>query len=233
MIRWTASGLLACATLVVAAMGVAEEAKSPAARLPPVSSRPPPGFAPKLSAETILANQPVDLVARLMEENVIVLQEITEEGAHRGAIVSSYVIFEKPVERVYMMLAQSARQIEYRPELQSIETIEWGPDGPIDEQRLKILFRRYVYRLKYHLAPEERRIEWVLDERFDNDFARVFGYWELYEMTSGRTLGRSGTSIDAGPSIPTFLQDWVTRKNIPRAMKRVRRWVNSDGTYRP
>jgi hypothetical protein len=90
-----------------------------------------------------------------------------------------------------------------------------------------------VYRLEYRLSPEKRRIEWLLDHRFDNAFAEVVGSWELFEMDSGQTLGRSGTSIDVGPAIPAFLQDWVTRKNIPKAMKRVRRWVNSDGTYRP
>jgi hypothetical protein len=222
--------LFASATLSLATTGAAEDAPPPPAS---IMNGENPGLAPISSAETILASQPADLVARLMKKKVIVLQEIREEGSLRGGLVSSYVLFEKPIERVYLLLSQSARQVEFRPELTSIETVELGPDGPIDEQRLKILFQRYVYRLEYRLSPKRRRIEWVLDKRFDNDFKDVLGYWELFEMEDGGTLGRSGTSIDVGPAIPAFLQDWVTRKNIPKAMKRVQRWVDSDGTYRP
>jgi len=185
------------------------------------------------TAESILAAQPQDVVDRLMADGVIVLQEVEERGPLRGGIISSYVIFEQPVEKVYRLLAQSSRQTEFRPEMTSIETVETTPQGPIDEQRIKILFRSYVYRLAYRLRPEDRRIEWTLDERFDNDLARVSGFWALFAMADGRTLGRSGTSVDVGPAVPAALQDWITRKNVPTTMNHVRQWVNTNGSYRP
>ena len=43
----------------------------------------------------------------------------------------------------------------------------------------------------------------------------------------------SGTSVDVGPAVPAMLQDWITRKNVPETMKRVQRWVESDGSDRP
>jgi hypothetical protein len=185
------------------------------------------------SAEMILSNQPKELVDRLFEENVVVLQEVRPEGGLRGGIISAYVIFDEPPGDVFELLAQSTRQTEFRPELTSIETIEMGPNGPIDEHRLKILFRRYEFRLQYRVHPQQRHIDWVLDERFDNDLAYVSGSWDLYEMSDGRTLGRSGTQIDVGPAVPAFLQDWITRKNLPQTMERVRLWVESEGIYRP
>jgi hypothetical protein len=197
----------------------------------PVDASAEPGAAD--TAESILAAQPRDLVDRLMSEGVLVLQEVEEKGPLRGGIISSYVIFEQPVERVYRLLAQSERQTEFRPEMTSIETIEMGPRGPVDEQRIKILFQTYVFRIAYQLAPERRRIDWTLDERFDNDLAHVSGYWALFAMSDGRTLGRSGTRVDVGPAVPAVLQDWITRKNVPTTMKHVRRWVNSNGSYRP
>ena len=168
-----------------------------------------------------------------MAEKILVLEEIQAKGPLRGGIISAYVLFDPPIDRVYRLLAQSARQTEFRPELTRIETIESGPGGQVDEQRLKILFQRYVFRIAYQLMPEQRRIEWNLDERFDNDLAHVSGFWALYEMADGRTLGRSGTSVDVGPAVPAILQDWITRKNVPETMRRVRMWVNSGGTYRP
>jgi len=233
---------LVLSTLVVATTLDAGPARAADPSAPPAasvaSSPPAPAAAtaapdPLETAEAILAAQPRDLVDRLMAEGVLVLQEVEEKGPLRGGIISSYVIFDQPVERVYRLLAQSERQAEFRPEMSSIETIEMGPRGPIDEQRIKILFQTYVFRIAYQLEPESRRIDWTLDERFDNDLAHVSGFWSLYAMSDGRTLGRSGTRVDVGPAVPAMLQDWITRKNVPTTMKHVRLWVNSNGSYRP
>ena len=160
-----------------------------------------------------------------------IAKELIDVAVDAGA---NAVKFQKrTIERVYALLAQSSRHLEYRPELTGIETIEMGPHGPIDEQRLRILFKTYVYRLVFRLSPAQRRIEWALDERFDNDLDRVSGYWELFEMADGQTLGRSGTSVDVGRAVPAFLSDWITRKNLPRAMKNAQRWVDSEGSWRP
>ena len=59
------------------------------------------------------------------------------------------------------------------------------------------------------------------------------GFWEFYPTEDGGTLGRAGNSISVGARVPAFLQDWITRKNLPKTMNRVRRWVNSGGSYRP
>lgn len=216
---WWIGGLFAVATGFVGSDAVAEAVP----REPEASP----------SAEDILAAQPRELVDRLMAENVLVLEEVQAKGPLRGALISAYVLFEQPIDRVYRLLAQSARQTEFRPELTRIETVETGPDGQVDEQRLKILFQRYVFRIAYQLFPEQRRIEWHLDERFENDLAHVSGFWALYAMADGRTLGRSGSSVDVGPAVPAILQDWITRKNVPETMRRVRMWVNSGGRYRP
>lgn len=211
---------LAVATLVAGSSAVADTA-------------PPGKAAAPQSAEDILAAQPSDLVERLKVENVLVLEEVQAKGPLRGGIISAYVLFDQPIERVYRLLAQSTRQAEFRPELTRIEIVETAPQRQVDEQQLKILFQRYVYRIAYRLFPEERRIEWNLDERFENDLDRLTGFWSLHAMADGRTLGRSGTSVDVGPAVPAVLQDWITRKNVPETMRRVRMWVNSGGTYRP
>ncbi len=233
-LRWI-GGFLAVAMLVVGSDAVAETVPSSTADTSGTTSEAAPAheLEASQSAEEILAAQPRDLVDRLMTAKILVLEEVQAKGPLRGGIISSYVLFDQPIDRVYRLLAQSARQTEFRPELTRIETVETGPLGQVDEQRLKILFRNYVYRIAYQRFPEQRRIEWNLDERFDNDLTRLSGFWSLYAMTDGRTLGRSGTSVDVGPAVPVILQDWITRKNVPESMRRVQLWVNSRGTYRP
>ena len=229
--RWI-GGWLAVATLAVGFDAVAETAPSSSSGTSS-DARTSRDLEASQSAEDILAAQPRDVVDRLMSENMLVLEQIQAKGPLRGGIISAYVLFDQPVDRVYRLLAQSTRQSEFRPELTRIETVETGPHGQVDEQQLKILFQHYVFRIAYQLFPEQRRIEWNLDERFDNDLARLTGFWALYAMEDGRTLGRSGTSVDVGPAVPAVLQDWITRKNVPETIRRVRMWVNSGGSYRP
>jgi len=188
---------------------------------------------PANSASEILSAQPEELIRRLNEKKVVILQEVRERGALSGGLILGYVIFSKPVDLVYRLLAETSRQREYRPEVTSIETVRRDEFGPVDEHHLKILFRRFSYRLVYRLEPEMHRISWRLAEDYENDLRAVEGFWELFPIDEEHTLGRFGTQVDVGPAVPGFLQDWITRKNVPRAMEQVRKWIDSDGSYRP
>jgi hypothetical protein len=240
----TVARFCALATLVVAVEASGQSVPPTPALAPPLTPAPEapgetveidlvPADQPVTTAATILANQPAATVDRLMEKNLVVMQEVREDGSLSGGIITAYVIFADPIDPVYDLLSQSARQIEFRPELTNIEMVAMSEHGPVDEQRLKILFQRFVYYISYRLDRSQYRIEWHLDHGYENDLDQVDGFWELYEMEDGRTLGRSGTSIDVGPAIPAFLQDWLTRKNLPQTMERVRLWVDSGGSYRP
>ena len=161
---------------------------------------------------------------RLLEKKVVL-----ERAAADAHLARGYVIFEQPVSRVFALLAQTARQREYRPELDSIETIEQLGDGTVDEHRLRMMFIDIRYRLRSRVDAAKRRIEWELAPGFDHDLARVDGSWELYALEEGRTLGVFGTVVEVGAGLPAFLQDLVTRKNLPRTLERCRRWVDGDG----
>ena len=67
----------------------------------------------------------------------------------------------------------------------------------------------------------------------ENDLRDVSGFWQLYDLDETHTLARFGTRVDVGPALPGFLQDYATRKNVPQTMDHVRRWVDSNGTWRP
>jgi hypothetical protein len=184
------------------------------------------------SAEAILGTQSAAVAERLLSDKLIVMQEVSKSKTSSGRVITALVIFERPQDEVYRLLSQTDRQIEYRPSVTQTLTIGFRAHGPLDEHRLKILFRSYVYRLEYRLDPEQYRISWSLDPTFSNDLKRVDGSWELFAMDDGRTLGRSGTIVEIGPAIPGFLQDWLTRSHLPETMKEVRRWVDSNGEYR-
>ena len=192
-----------------------------------------PSLGARPEAEVILQNEPPEVVRRLEAEGSIVLEEVGGSGP--DSFIVALVLFERSRDRVVELLKQSDRQSEYRPEVRGVRTIERFDDGRIDEQRLRILFRTLVYRLRYREDRVASRFTWKLDETFDNDVARMEGFWEFYQFEAEpeRTLGRFGSNVDVGRAVPRFVQNGLSRRTVLRYIKNIRQWIDSDGEWRP
>jgi len=103
----------------------------------------------------------------------------------------------------------------------------------IEEQHLKIAFLDIGYRLRDQLDPGTHTITWALDPTFESTLQHVSGYWELHALDAARTLARFGTKVSVSPAVPSFLQNGITRKNVPQSLENTRQWVDSDGRWRP
>jgi hypothetical protein len=184
-----------------------------------------------VTAESILAQEPPELVERLFEKKMVLVEVGKKEG--EGTLFVAYVLFEQPRRRVVQLLIQAERQEEYRPELRYVEVVERGPDTRVDEHRLRIMFTKVVYRLRVRRDRATERLSWHLDPSFDNDLRRMQGFWELHELGEDRTLGRFGSIVDVGRAVPRVLQDALSRKTVRRTVENTRKWVDSDGRWRP
>ena len=145
-------------------------------------------------------------------------------------VARGFVIFEQPVSRAFQLLAQTSRQKEYRPELDAIETVECArrrQRGRAPPARSCSSTSATVFAIAS--TPRGGASAGSSRPGFENDLERVDGSWELYALEDGRTLGVFGTVVEVGAGMPAFLQDYVTRKNLPRTLERCRRWVDGDG----
>jgi hypothetical protein len=190
---------------------------------------------PLLSAatdgESQLAREPAELVARLHGNGLVVLEDVAASGA--DSFVVAYVLFERPRPHAVALVTDPARQTEWRPDLEGVETLERLPDGRVDAIRMRVLFRELTYHVRYRRDPQSGRIEWTLDSRFENDLQRFDGFWEFFELPEGRSLGRFGTLVDAGALVPAFMQRDLTRRSVVQTLQNCRLWVDSDGDWRP
>ena len=200
---------------------------------PHAPEAPAPAPAPPESAResgwALLRAEPPELVAALLEEKIALLDGPRGPHKHGGGMSHAYVVFEQPAARAFELLAETARQGEYREEIDRLATVATLPDGSIDEHAIRILFVEMVYRLRYHVDPVARRIAWQLDATFDNPVSSIDGFWEIYELGPSRSLGRFGTAVDVGDALPAWLEEAVTRKNLPNTLDGCRRWVDAGG----
>jgi len=187
-----------------------------------------PGQRPA-SAQALLDSQPEDRREELFEERLVLLPS---DGLPEGQI-EALVLFSQPPEKVWELLIQRERQQEFRPELTSMSVIERDANGLVEEQHLKIAFLSVGYRLRDRFDAATRTFTWELDPTFESTLQHVSGYWELHELAGGRTLARFGTKVSVSPAVPGFLQNGITRKNVPQTLENTRQWVDSDGRWRP
>lgn len=224
-----AGGRAVALGLLVAFSGPAARAQAPE---PPGIDT--PGIASseagQSAAEQLLAGHPQDRVVRLLRENVVMFRSSGND--EHAPFVQALVVFESPLERVVRLMVQTARQIEYRSELKSIETVDRFSKGSVDEHRIRFMFLRVAYRLRNEFDFERHRMRWALDPDFDNGLTRLEGFWHFYALDDERTLGHFGSLVDVG-AMPQFFQDYAAKRQIPETMERVRLWVNSDGRWRP
>jgi hypothetical protein len=189
------------------------------------------GAAAPPTAESVLAQEPPELVEELRARGLVVLEDVASREP--ATFVIAYVRFAQPRPRVVALVSDPARQREWRTDLHSVDTVERTEWVRIDEIHLRVMFRELVYRVRYERDPATDRIAWRLDPRFENDLATFDGFWEFYPAEGGGTLGRFGTRVDAGAAIPAFLQRELTRRNVVGTMENCRKWVDSGGTWRP
>lgn len=181
------------------------------------------------SAQALLDSQPKELVEELMEERLVLMKT---DGSDKG-LVEALVLFSKPPEEVWPLLIQRERQKEYRPELTSVEIVQREENALVEEQHLKIAFLKVGYRLTDRFDPATRTLTFELDPSFESQLEHVSGYWELHALDGGRTLARFGTRVSVSSAVPGFLQNGITRKNVPDTLDNTRQWVDSGGKWRP
>jgi len=177
----------------------------------------------------LYSKHPEDVVDELLEEGSVVLPQGDDDFEGFRALL----IFKQPPARVMQLLSQSARQAEYRPELREVQTIGRNVAGTTEQHRLRIAFVDVVYRVHTRTDFAQSRIAWALDPHYDNAVERIEGSWKVDELSDGRSLGHFSTIVDVGAALPDFLENAIAAKLLPSTIENIRRWVDSDGRYRP
>ena len=179
---------------------------------------------PQTSGQELLSREPPELVNRLFEKKMLLLEEVKKDDG--GTLFVAYVLFDQPRDRVVGLISESSRQREYRPELRKVKLIEESGQTRIDEHQIKIMFTKITYRLSYlqDLGQEPQRLSWKLDPSFDNDIKRLEGFWELFELDEERTVGRFGSIVDVG-AVPKLVQNVLSRKTVLNTVENTRYWV--------
>jgi len=192
---------------------------------------PPPGAPTDQNPEAYKGLSAQD-IGRLKKGEVIIIKKIGREESTSDAFIKAAMIVNQPIDKVYTLMAQDARQAEYVPYLDKVVQVQTYSDGDNIEEHLKILFIRLVFRVRWYHYPQKYLLQWNLAPEFKNDLKRLEGFWQFYYIDDNRTLCRYGTISETGFGIPKSVQDFLTRRDLPEALNNQKLWFESNGAWR-
>jgi len=169
-------------------------------------------------------------IKKVKQGEIVIL---TKQGSgEEERFIKAAMIINQPIDVVWNLLCQTWRQEEYLPGLISSPLIEKHKDWNIVEFNVKVLFIKINYRVKHYIDSEHYYLHWNLDPSYHNDLKHLEGYYWLYKIDDKHTLIRYGTVVVVSELIPRSIQDALTKRDLPKNLQAVKKWLDSAGTYK-
>ncbi|MEW5850594.1 MAG: SRPBCC family protein [Myxococcota bacterium] len=201
---------------------------------PPAQPAPHPAApAPAPAAPSEAPTFEKDELAKLEKGQVVVRGEMyTNAAGKRAGKGKAFVIINKPPEAPWAILNDYEKMPEFMPRLARVTIQNRTADGMKVVQELKVLFKtvRYVLDLKFDAS--KKRMAWALDKSSKNDINDTFGSWHFQPWNGGRTLVVYDIAVDTGAMIPAFLEEYLTKKDLPEVLMAMKRRAESGGTWK-
>jgi carbon monoxide dehydrogenase subunit G len=170
---------------------------------------------------------------RKLEEGEVVRRHETFEdakGRSRGRGLAA-VLVDAPPKAVWRHLTRPEEFDEFLPRLTESKVYE--KEG----RRLGVAYavRVLLVTVRYHclqtLEPERWSVHWTLDERKENGIAATTGFWRALPHGEGRSILVYAASASIGRAVPKFVEDFLTRRDLPGVVTAMKKRIESDGKY--
>lgn len=159
----------------------------------------------------------------------------TESFDHAGKAAGrglGAVVIERPVGEVWATLAHPDDKAEYMPRVKSVTVLSREPNLLHLRMEVDASVTTARYTAWFKLDEPARVLSWTLDHNApDNTIADVEGEYHLYVLQPTRTLVVYRTYVDAGRSVPSFVQGYMTRQSLPNLLHAVKSRIESGGRF--
>lgn len=171
-----------------------------------------------------------DEIARIRNNEVVILN--APENFSGKKLIVSAMIFNRDLDTVWDLLIQPWRQDEYISTLHSAELIEEWEGGNLVEFHVRFMSAKIDYRIRHTFDKSKYHSRWKLDPAFKNDMKEASGFYRFCWIDENHTLVRYGTLVETKIFIPPKVQVLLTKQQLPASLESVKKWVDSEGTYR-
>lgn len=168
---------------------------------------------------------------KLLKTGTVVSTNLSSGDEIKG-LINAYIIAKQPKAKVWALLHEPSKQALYLPRLTKSKTVSKGDEEELGWFQVKVAFVTIENQVDHRWWPEVSRMAWGLHPAYDNDLIQQDGYYNLYAIDENTTLMELGTALETSALVPGFVQEYLTKKDLPDVIRAVKKYMDSDGVWR-
>ena len=149
------------------------------------------------------------------------------KGNSRGRGVAMGIVRASPKE-LWSVITNFDSFPLFMPRLISSHNYKSTKNQVFIEFSIKVMWKTITYHIEHRLDPANYSLTWNLDKNEDNDIADTQGYWKFYPLENGTSLVVYSVLVDTGHSMPQWLEDYMTRRDVPKTVEALRKRTESS-----
>jgi len=154
-----------------------------------------------------------------------------EEGEIEG-YGQAVIILNKPVDKSFEIFRQFDKHHLYFPRKKKSEIIKSWDNKALVHKVFGFYLVDIEYTVLYTADLDNHRVDYKLDKSHPHDLKEVEGFFQFEKIDENRTLFTyAATKVETGISVPDFIQEYLTSKDLPQVAKSVKKRVESDGKW--
>lgn len=148
----------------------------------------------------------------------------------------AFILVNAPWEQAFRIVAAHDKHQEWAPRCEKSEVLSHDLKDGVDHMKVRltigVLWKKIVYTLDVFADAPKREMRWALDKSAKNDIADTRGAWRFVELDPQHTVIAYDVAADSGHAVPNWLQDYLTRRDLPGVLESAKKRIESNGAWK-
>jgi len=145
----------------------------------------------------------------------------------------SMALVNAPIDKCWEIFTRFDKQQEYFPRKTASVVIEQKPGFALVYKKFRFYLVDIEYYNQYLIDQPNHRIDFSIDLNRPHDIKDSAGFFLFEKISPDQTLFTYGvTRVDTGLAMPSFVQDYMQKRDLPAVAGNVRKRIESGGTWK-
>jgi len=153
------------------------------------------------------------------------------EGKYSG-YGQCWAIINSPIDTCFKIFLEFEKQYQYYPRKTKSEVVNRKPNQVWLLNVFDFYLAEISYTVLYTIDPNRYRIEFQLDQNYPHNLNDTSGFFWFEKMDDQKTLFTyAAVKVDTGLKVPSFIQQYLTSRDLPAVAENVKKRIESGGKW--
>lgn len=137
-------------------------------------------------------------------------------------------LINRPAQEAWNVLLDVKSHPEYMPRVVKTEIYQEEKNNEIGiRETIKIMVKSIQYHVLQKKDEATHTLTWRMDKSQKNDIADTSGYWTILPKGDNQCVAVYSVYVDSGLPVPQFVEDFLSRKDLPDVVDAVKKRTES------